>query len=1038
MRRTDDDPTGLSEEQNLTGLESLGGGLAARAGISLVSQWAKSSDYERLCEHLAERFGEQTGFSAAFFLDWRRDETFMAVLAPLLIPPHHFDRRGLIAAITPLVGPIDQHSSAEEFAAEIADAIREDIRVAKSGDELIRYETDRVLQASRAPQGILEFDWAPSRALSGLRRLAKDDAPGARSLEEAFAGRELKTELARQIGSPQAWLRDGSAALWDVVAELAEVLGLWPRAQAAWEEYAERSGADRVRGLIAAAQAADICGDAEVARRLRDQAAGIDPDHELLRLTETLETEDPATRLDALEEMPEPEGERSTSRFKAVLAITLTDLGRTAEARKLAEEALAADPDNFRAREAIAASILAANIERKKRGKAPDRTQLGLAAEHYRYLLDAMRESGRNQEAGGLRGMLGQCELLAGRGEETRRLIEEREAEEMLGEVPLELAGLALAAGAAEEVDELLAVYEGDSSGADLLRARADLVSGEPDRAIASLEKGVADGEEEFAAMRLMAAIEPSVAAPWSTEAEDVLQATNPVFASQLKADWHDQRGEAEAARRVLARHADDPRAVRGLMMQYADRQDWRKAAPQARRLLELDPDLDVRLGAGQALRHAGEEAAAEEALRGVFDHPEVRGEEQKAAFDELADLLLRARRFDDAGRLADLAAEDGLDRAVWLKGHALALSGNTADAFDLLGDEDPTTEIDRSLLANLVFSHEPPRPALGRLIELADEAAEPDEEIEVMIVRCLTRCKPEELNEDLVRRASPMQFVERFPESEYLWKEKAPEGEAELREKLRELTRGRAQAIASAEKHVFEDGDWPVGALATAIGRSLAETWGVLSSLPIRYRGGERDAEEIETVRSAAGVPVVVETSALCVLDALPKDTVETILAEFPHSARPDAVTADLLQTMPEGRDDEEKGMTVGWDLDTEQPVVQEMSPDQAALPGLRARAMLALAQRLKVAPGAVPQREGKLGVAEVYLEVAVLAQEDGRAVYTDDRCLRENLAAKGIESFGTIAVLSHLKETGAITTEEHHQARTSLIERGAFDLEM
>jgi tetratricopeptide (TPR) repeat protein len=1026
----------VESEDCVSGLEGPAFGIAGKAGLAALKLWAASSEFDRLCERLAARFGEQTGFSAAAFADWGKNEPFMLALAAYLVPPHEFDRDALIEAITPLVGPLEEGGTPEEFAAAIADAIREEMREAKTGDALVRFEIDRVLAAG-AQKGRLAFDWAPARTRSGLERLAQENPTEARALQGAFEGKDIEKEIISQIRAPQMWLKDGSAALWREIAVLAEVVGCWVEAQKAWEIYAELPTCDRVRGLHGAAEAAGRLGELEAAKALRARAVDIDPDHELVLLSAAVEIEDPTERLAALEEIPDPQEGSSEPMRKALIAMALTDGGRFDEAGVIAQEALALGPDDFRSREAVAASILARNIQLHKEGTAVDRTELSVAAEHYRALINAMRESRRHQEAGGLRAMLGQCELLAGRHEETKVLIAEVSEQELLGEVPVELAGLSLAVGDSDRVEELLDTYEGDSRGARLLRARADLLSGERSRGLVTLDQGIEEGDSDFAAMRLVASIVDPEEIEWSEAAESLLRAENPVRASQFKADWHEQRGEPEAARRALAKHANDPRSVRALMLYYTDKKDWTKAAPQAARLLELESDLDVQVAAGQVLRHAGREAEAEVALRGVFDHPDASEEERQVAFDELADMLLRSGRFDHAGRLAEAAEKHEVERAPWLKGHSLALSGRTEEAFALVDGLEAKTEVDENLLVNLIFSHETPRRALDRLIEIADRSARPDEELEVLITRSLLSCDPSEVTPALVERAGPVQFVQRFPSSKRLWKERVPEGDEEMLEKLRDLTQGRAEASAMAEMHIFEQGDWPVGALAIAIGKSLGETWGVLARLPIRYAGGERDAAEFDAAQTAAGGPVLFETSALCVLSALPESVVAAILAEFPQSERVLAVTADLLRTKveePGGKGGET--MTVGWDLAQGRPMVATMSAEDAAMPGRRAQQMLELSQRLKTATRPVGEgtSDGRdtSEIAEVYGETIAVARAAGRAVYSDDRCFRALLQAEGIETFGTIALLQVLEKSQAISREHLRDAFDALRERG------
>ena len=111
----------------------------AKAAWPLIKKLAASDEFARLCARLADRFGDQTGYSAASFAEWRQNDAFMAALAEYLSPPHDFRRDALTAAITPLVGPTEVGGSAEQFAGQVADAIRQEAIQAKEGDDLVRF-----------------------------------------------------------------------------------------------------------------------------------------------------------------------------------------------------------------------------------------------------------------------------------------------------------------------------------------------------------------------------------------------------------------------------------------------------------------------------------------------------------------------------------------------------------------------------------------------------------------------------------------------------------------------------------------------------------------------------------------------------------------------------------------------------------------------------------------------------------------------------------------------------------------------------------
>ena len=1027
----------------MSGLESIAFGLAGKAGASMLERWARSSDFQRLCDALAERFEENTSFSAATFVDWGKDEAFMAALGSYLLPPHEFDRGTLIKAIAPLVGPLDEDSTAEDFAAEVADAIYAEMREAKEGDALVRFEMDRVLQATAAPGGGLSTDWAPERARKHLSELIEQDPRGAGALQRALASRDsLAAELELLVRRPQQWLKDGGAELWRTVAHLAEIVGSWSVAQEAWSSYEEKPGADRVRGIFGTAEAAENAGNMEQAEALRAQAKEFDPEHELVKLLDALRRTDPGERLEALEALPPASNEERAARRKAFLAMALLDLGRDEEGTELAKQALAALPDDLRAREAVAASIISANQKRWEAGHSVDRSEVAVAVDHYREILEALRGSARHHEAGGILGRLVYCDLLAGRREAATTLLSEVLEEELVGEVPVELAGLALAAGDPQRVEILMDSYEGDSAAGHLLRIRTQLRDPATRWAgVSALDQGVADQDFEFSVMRLMAAVPSTGEVPWSDEAEELVRKEKPVMASQLKAEWYEQRNESDAARRELAKHTREPRALRTLMMIYADNQRWEKAAPHAVALLDLDPDLADRVAAGQVLRHAGETGQAEAALLGVFNHPEADAEERSAAFDELADIFMRSRRFEEARRLASAAEDADIPSAGWLAAHSLARLGETEEAFNVADQLTPRNDLDRMLLSDLVFAHEIPKRSLERLIEIADELPNSNESLEGQIVMALLRCDHDDLDAGLVERAGPQQFVERFPESQLLWREPIPQEEDELHEKMRELTEGRAKAIALAEKHIFEDENWPVGALAIATGKCLAEIWAALRSLPVSYKAQELRHVEFDAARNAAGGPLLIDTAALCILELLPDDLVNTIMAEYPHSERTASTADDLLKATidPTPANDSEPAKALGWDLAEGRPVMHEISAAEANVPQERARRMLNLGRKFKTAPEQHERDSDNLAdskVTTIYKDTIAVAQSSARCVYTDDRFLRRVLAAEGIETVGTLTMLDTLLDSGAISPDDRERGLAAMRERRAVDL--
>jgi Tfp pilus assembly protein PilF len=131
----------------MSGLESAAIGLLYKAASSRTSRFFESTEFERLCQRLADRFAQQAPLGAADYELWAKDDAFATALARYLEPPHQFDRAALIAAITPLVGSLDGETSSKQFSEMLADAIPEELRQAKDGDSLLRLEGDRIVTA---------------------------------------------------------------------------------------------------------------------------------------------------------------------------------------------------------------------------------------------------------------------------------------------------------------------------------------------------------------------------------------------------------------------------------------------------------------------------------------------------------------------------------------------------------------------------------------------------------------------------------------------------------------------------------------------------------------------------------------------------------------------------------------------------------------------------------------------------------------------------------------------------------------------------
>lgn len=1035
----------------MSGLEGPAVGLGVKAATAAAKHLFKRSEFDRLCGRLAERFEDRVPYTASDYRRWAKNEAFAAALGKYLEPPHEFDAEALVAAITPLVGALDTDTSAEEFAEMVTHAIHDELRLAKEGDALVRFEADRVLGAvegiaeRRGVVGGLDLTWAPVRAESALRRVAEDDVDAARRLEQALKDRDVRADLPGLVEDPPAWLRDAGADTWRFLARVAEIFGVWSTAQRAYEEMSERPDADRARALMGASAAAGYAGDAAGAAFMHARARSIQPNHPIVRLVEISKEEDPTTRLAQLDELGEPAEDEHRGLALAVRALALLDADRVDEAEPMARAAIEAAPELAAVREAPLAVTLARNRPLWVAGRATERQELLQAAEEYRQLRDELRVAGRVGESAGMLQRTAECQAMADRPDLARLTLAELRDEELAEpEVTLLLAQAALTAADPQLAERILGHYTGDDPAAQLMRAH--MMLRDPERradAVAILDARVADGDKLAARVRLMAGVPASGDVSWSDAAEALVRDSEPVLASSLKAEWHERAGRPEDARRELARHAEDPRALEELMSHFAERKEWQKAVGPARALLRTGPRLRLRIGAAQVLNRAGETAEAEKVLREVLNDTTVHDQEYTVAFNELTSELLEAGRHADARELAEKADERGEAGAGWVIAYTFAREGNAESALERIRGLKPRGLGDVQLAAEMHFVVDPPADALRRIIALADGLDEPDEDVDLLASLALLRTsEDDEVPPELAERASPARFADRFPDSKALQRVKFGDDQ-EFLKLISDFAERRARAASEAEARVLEAGDWPVGALAEVVGDTLAEVWAKLPMLPLAYPDVSLE-DELGVAAAAAGGPVVLETGALHSLHLLGDDVADVVLAEFPLSQKAQATLDDLIRAATARFSDPEKtAKQIGWDPEEGRPIAIEISAEAAQAPRRAAEAMQRIAARLETAAasarpdapdGEEPGRAST--VARAYAETAEAARRAGCPVYADDRYFRRLLTDNGVPCFGTIALLRTLRESGAISQETVVAALARLSERAGIGL--
>ena len=157
-------------------LEGVGAGLAAKAAIAAGKRFLRSTEFDRLCQRLSERFESVVPFTAADYASWADSANFAAAIGALLSPPHTVKREVLVSAIQELVGPLDDERGPEVFAGLVADVLPEEIRMSKTGDALVRFEADLTRQTITELERVASVE--AFCGSSSLQCLPQSGAPG--------------------------------------------------------------------------------------------------------------------------------------------------------------------------------------------------------------------------------------------------------------------------------------------------------------------------------------------------------------------------------------------------------------------------------------------------------------------------------------------------------------------------------------------------------------------------------------------------------------------------------------------------------------------------------------------------------------------------------------------------------------------------------------------------------------------------------------------------------------------------------------------
>jgi hypothetical protein len=1048
----------------------LTAGIAIETGKAVAGAllgWAKSDEIARLFTELDERFGAVPGLTATGLHPLREDTEFLQLLA-LFWTTGSFPRDEMVAVIEQHLGHTEEQTP-RDLAEQLADAINLFSARARADDrelfaiEVFRQSVTTQLEMLRDQMGSrpvvrhITLDWAPPLTRDRLERMLGEAPSDLAPLEEALRGSDDPRQIiVGLVQHPPTWLAEASHRTWEALGDVAEAYALSQEASAAFEEAADRPGANRGALVARSAEHAFIAGNAQGGEALLAKARELDEQHAQVVMAHLRSAASPEERLTILDEAPSQASAPAQAALDVARATAQLEMGRWEDAEGLLDAVRASVPEHPALRELGPMLVLERNRGPASNGEQVDVPALREAASAFLRLRQDVLAAFRFSDAARLLARAVTALAMAGDRDEATALLGEIDDQQTIDrEATIELMGAALAVGN-PELARTLAPNDPQDDRERLAAAQAAAFSSDDTAAgdaittldlLLSSQDGAIRAEAAYA--RQVAALAEGIDP--STTAQGILENESPSLAALLAAQQVRLAGKYAQAEELLLPHQDDIRVLRELVRWAGKNEQWDRVLELSRAVVSRQPLPLDRLIFADALYRGGDHHQAVSELVALRQDDNAPRDIRRDAFAYSTQIASEASDFSALERIARewLGFDPSDRRAGWRRIYALLRLARSEEALEMVSrlQLEPETIEEAELLAAVLEESDEVESAVRRIAELSDRFGRP-ERLEAQFLISALMVRPEDRLEDLREqiRERLAAFPENFPDSKLIRSvpidTSSPEGiDAFFREHI-EPGAEEVQQIAEQVR----DGEAPIAALATAVGKPASVVALQMPVIPLAF-GDQvlRDLEE-ESAAQAITRAVVWDPISLAVVAGLPHEIGELIRLAFPASSTAQAALDDLHRAADYPSRSREEHSVIGYDAASGQRFLHEVSAEDVTRERDAVERAIEIAQRLEITPDVDPSRpteldeflavEGRDSAFVTWPAAVAAAQRERRPLYSDDRYVRAQARLAGIPAFGTVAVLDALRARDSISYERWAEARKHLRRRVAMGL--